>query len=333
MIITKTPLRISLCGGGTDYPGWFKENHGLVVGGGINKYSVVTARWLPPFHTFKSRVVYNQIETVAENDDIQHRAIRECLNILNIRDGVEIIHSSDIPGRSGTGSSSTFVVGVLNALSTLLQVSGNQRKLLTPELLARTAIQIERERMAEAGGWQDQVYAAYGGLKIIRFQGDDFNVTPLTLSCSQTKDLESHLMLYFTGVSRNSCDVAASYAPSIGQMREQQTSMLRITDHAIDALYTSNWKELGKWIDMSWRIKASLSDKVSSEYISSIYADARLRGAFGGKLIGSGGGGCVLLVAPPERHEEIHEGLSVRGCVRIPFEWEHSGSNVIFYGR
>lgn len=333
MIITKTPLRVSLCGGGTDYPGWFQENGGIVVGGAIDKYSHISARWLPPFHNFKTRVVYNQIETVNDNADIEHRAIRMCLETLGIQDGVELIHSCDIPGRSGTGSSSTFMVGTLKALASLLQASDGKQRLMSPEALAKAAIEIEREKMAEDGGWQDQIWAAYGGLNIIKFRGDDFNVIPLTLSCSQVRNLESHLLLYFTGISRNSNEVAASYAPSLGQMREQQTAMMRVTDNCIDALYTDNLQKVGHWIDAGWRIKSSLSDKVSSTTISSIYSIARLHGAWGGKLVGAGGGGCVLLVAPPDKHAAIHAAMSEQGCIWVPFTFEHAGSQVIFYGR
>ncbi len=332
MIITKTPLRISLCGGGTDYPGWFRENGGLVVGGAIDKFSLVTARWLPPYHEFKSRVVYSRIETVNDNSDIEHRSICECLKMMNITDGVEIIHSCDIPGRSGTGSSSTFAVGVLRAL-TLLQTQNGEQQLLTPRLLARAAIQIEREKMAEVGGWQDQIFAAYGGLQIIKFKGDDFTVSPLTLSRSQTTDLESHLMLYFTGINRTSSDVAASYASSLETDRERQLFMVRIAEQCIDSLLTSKWERVGYWIDMAWRNKSSLSAKVSSETISNMYATARLQGAWGGKITGAGGGGCLLLVAPPEKHQNINAAMTSLGCVRIPFNFEHNGSQVIFYGR
>lgn len=335
MIITKTPLRISFCGGGTDYPGWFRENSGLVVGGAINKHSYVTARWLPPFHDFKSRIVYNTIETPKSNEDIQHGVVRAIVDMLGIDDGIELMHACDIPCRSGTGSSSTFSVGVINALSNLLYSRNDKtpHPLLTPAHLADRAIHIERNVLAENGGWQDQIWAAYGGLNVIRFSGGEYTVTPLTLPCSKVKELESHLLLFFTGVHRTSSDIAASYAPTIAEMTSQQTAMLRITDNCINALYEYDWEKVGYWVDMSWRVKSSLSAEVSTESISHMYSVARLNKAWGGKITGAGGGGCLLLVAPPESHSNISAAMTGLGCVRIPFRFEHEGSRVLFYGR
>lgn len=327
MIITKTPFRISLCGGGTDYPEWFNKNGGLVVGGTVNKFSYISARWLPPFHDHKSRIVYNKIETVNDNTKIEHRLVNAILKSMSVTDGVEVMHAADLPGRSGTGSSSTFAVGCIRAVTSMC---GDY---MNPYSLAKTAISIERDKLREDGGWQDQVWASHGGLSTIKFRDDDFSIQPMNLSCSRVKELESHLLLLYTGVSRISSDVAASYAASLGTRFQEQAAMMKITEQCIDSIYASNWQRLGHWIDNAWRIKSSLSDKVSTEQISQMYSLARLNGAWGGKLMGAGGGGCILLVAPPESQPGIIEAMTSVGCVHIPFEFEFNGSQTVYHGR
>lgn len=332
MIITKTPTRLSLVGGGTDFPAWFRKHGGITVGGALNKYSFISARYLPPFHEFRTRVVYSQIETVFSNDEIQHRAIRACLEHAGLAGdsgpGLEISHSSDLPGRSGTGSSSTFVVGLVNALAAL------QGKRLLAGDLADAAMKIEQERLGETVGCQDQMFAAYGGLNVIKFQKDgDINAYPLLLSIGQVDALERHLMLFFTGVQRTSSEVAKSYAGTLGDREKEQWAMIRYAELGIEAIERQQFQKLGEVIDASWRVKAGLSNAVSTSHISDLYATARLCGAWGGKITGAGGGGCLVLVAPPEKHAVISKHLTEKGCVHIPFRFSNTGSEVIFAER
>ena len=329
MIISRTPIRISLLGGGTDYPAWFNKNGGLVVGGSINKYSYIQARYLPPFHEFKTRLVYREIETVKSADELNHKAAKAVIKSLGMTNhGLELMHSADLPGRSGTGSSSTFVVGLLKALSAL------KGKLLLPHQLAEIAIKIEQEELGETVGCQDQTWAAHGGTNVIHFRQDgEIDVQPLVVGADHIRELEQHLMLFFTGISRTSSEVASTYAPAIEQKESEQFAMMRLAALGIDAIYSKKWERLGELIDQSWRIKAGLSTAVSPANVSRLYAAARLAGAWGGKLTGAGGGGCLVLVAPPEKQPDIATTLYREGCINIPFKFEHSGSTIIFADR
>lgn len=328
MIITRTPFRLSFLGGGTDFPTWFNSHEGLCVGTTIDKFNYITVRHLPPYHNYKSRVVYSQIETAAHNSDIRHGAVLETIRHLGMEEcGLEILHAADLPGRSGTGSSSAFVVGLLNGLAAL------QGRRLLPRELAATAIDIEQRRLGETVGCQDQIWAAYGGLNTIRFRADSTEVLPLALSHDRLLDFQSHLLLVFTGIQRTSSDVAAKYANTLGTRGDAMWAMLRLAESSIDAIHGSHWESLGKLMDQSWRIKASLAAEVSTDAINRMYSLARLQGAFGGKIIGAGGGGCLLLVAPPERQANILTSLAGEGCVHVPFRFEFTGSSVIFCGR
>jgi len=332
MIISRTPVRVSFLGGGTDYPSWFLKHGGIVVGGALNKFSFISARYLPPFHTYKTRVVYSDIETVNSNNAIEHRAIRACLQHLKLdgptSPGFEIFHAADLPGRSGTGSSSTFVVGLLNALSAM------QGRLMLPYELAEAAIHIEQRLMGETVGCQDQMWAAHGGLSVIKFAPNgEMNVYPLALQHSQIEALEAHTMLFFTGVNRTSSDIASSYAPSLAEREREQWAMIRLAEQGVEAIQRGRYDRLGWLVDQSWRIKAGLSDKVSSEHICKLYNTARVCGAFGGKITGAGGGGCMLLVVKPEKRAKIITHLEGLGAVHIPFRFHLDGSSIIFSER
>lgn len=319
-------MRVSLLGGGTDFPAWSRKHGGLVVGGAINKHSFVTARLLPPFHEFKTRLVYREIETVNAASELNHKAAAAVLANLGQADGrLEIFHAADLPGRSGTGSSSTFVVGLLHAVGALTG------KLLLPHELAERAIHIERRVLAECGGVQDQVWAAYGGLNAVRFRQDgEIDVRPLPVPADHVEELERHLLLFFTRVSRTSADVAATYAPTLGERERDQFAMMRLAESGVDAILHRDWERLGCLVDQSWRIKAGLSAAVNPAAVNGMYLAARVAGAWGGKLTGAGGGGCLVLVAPPERHATIVAALTSRGAVHVPFKFDFSGSQIIF---
>jgi D-glycero-alpha-D-manno-heptose-7-phosphate kinase len=297
------------------------------VGGAINKYSYITARFLPPFHEYRSRFVYSMTECCHHNSSVSHKAIRATLKHLGLAEpdspGLEVLHASDLPGRSGTGSSSTFVVGLLNTLSAL------QGKLMLPYELTEAAIHIEQQLLGETVGCQDQTFAAHGGLNVIRFRVDgEICVEPLVLDANHVRELEAHLMLFFTKMPRTSSEVAQSYAPTLGQKAKEQFAMLRLAEQGIDAIYRRNWERLGHLIDQSWRIKAGLSDAVTNDTINRTYAAARLAGALGGKLTGAGGGGCMVLVVPPEKRQAVIQALPQ--AVHIPFGFDFGGSTVIF---
>jgi D-glycero-alpha-D-manno-heptose-7-phosphate kinase len=326
VIITKTPVRVSLLGGGTDFPAWSRKHGGLVVGGSISRFSYIMARFLPPFHEYKTRLVYREIETVNDLSEVNHRALKAVIGYMGMGDtGLEVVHVSDLPGRSGTGSSSTFVVAALHALSAL------KGKLFIPDELATEAIRIEQERLGETVGCQDQTWAAFGGVNTIQFRQDgEISVLPLVIDADHVKELEDHLLLFFTKISRTSSDVASTYAPTIDQKEREQFAMLRLAEQGVDVIYRKDWERLGLLVDQSWRIKAGLSEAVTNHQVNTLYAAARLAGAWGGKLTGAGGGGCLLLVAPPEKHPGIIKSLTSQGAVHVPFRFSFGGSQIIF---
>lgn len=329
MITTRTPVRLSFFGGSTDFQSWSSSNGGAVVGGTIDQYSYISARYLPPYHDFKTRLMYSSIETVKKNGDIEHRAVKSIIEILGMEsDGLEIAHMSDLPGRSGTGSSSTFVVGLLNALA------GLQGKTLSPSQLARAAIMVEQEKLGEVVGCQDQTWAAFGGMNHIVFQRNgNINVYPLPLKQEAICDLESHLALYFTGLVRTSSDVAAGYASELATGAKRQWSMLKMVDDGIALLLKNDWAAFGRLLDRAWELKRSLPG-VTNATIDRYYAAGRMAGAVGGKLLGAGGGGCLLFVLPsPFRRAKLTETMESEGLVHIPFRFEFGGSRIIFVDR
>lgn len=328
MIITRTPHRVSLLGGSSDFPAWYRKHGGLVVGGTVDHSVYVTVKPLPPFHAHRHRLAYREVEHVGSLSEIRHRAARACLEELGWPDseGVEILTASDLPAMSGTGSSSAFVVGLLNALHCA------RGRYATPRHLAERAVHVEREVLAEAGGHQDQYFAATGGLSLIHFRpGGEVDVVPLSLSPAVRHELQSHLMLFFTRVQRVSADVAATYGDMASREKEN-FALVRLAEDGLDAVRSRQWEKLGGCIDQSWRIKSGLSASVSTAMVDRAYASARLAGAFGGKLTGSGGGGCLLLVAPPDRQDAVARAVEKEGCVRVPFLFKDAGSRVIFAG-
>jgi D-glycero-alpha-D-manno-heptose-7-phosphate kinase len=326
MIITRTPFRISFFGGGTDYPGWYREHGGAVLATTIDKYCYITCRRLPPFFEHKHRIVYSHIENVRHNDEIQHPAVRAVLNWTNVNEGLEIHHDGDLPARSGLGSSSSFTVGLLHALQ------GLRGKMANKDGLARDAIHVEQNVIGENVGSQDQVSAAFGGFNRIEFhRNDSFDVAPVILPGHRIEELHDHLMLCFTGFSRIASDVAKSKIANL-KIREKELKLMRaMVDEAIALLQdvSEPIESFGKLLDASWRYKRSLSDRVSTPEIDQIYQAAIEAGAIGGKILGAGGGGFLLLFAKPERQAGIRERLS--GLIHVPFNFEDSGSRVVLY--
>lgn len=326
MIITRTPFRISFFGGGTDYPTWYQEHGGAVLATTIDKYCYITCRHLPPFFEHKHRIVYSYIENVNSIEEIQHPAVRAALKWANVETGLEIHHDGDLPARSGLGSSSSFTVGLVHALQ------GLRGQLATKEGLARDAIHIEQNLIGENVGSQDQVSAAYGGFNRVEFQPSGaIHVSPVILSAQRKQSLRDHLMLCFTGVSRIASEVAKSKIDNLKNRATELKLMREHVDVAISILQTptTSIEEFGHLLDQSWQLKRSLSDRVSTPHIDELYAEAKKAGALGGKILGAGGGGFLLLFARPEDQPAIRERL--KDLVHVPFNFDDSGSRIVLY--
>ena len=324
MIVSRTPFRLSFFGGGTDYPAWFRNHGGTVLSTTINKYCYLTVRYLPPFFEHRIRVVYSKIEACQTIEEIAHPAVRETLRFLEWQRGVEIHHDGDLPAGSGMGSSSAFTVGLLHALHAL------QGRMPGKRNLAEQSIHIEQELIRESVGSQDQVSAAYGGFNQITFLPDGgFTVTPITVGRQRLTELNSSLMLFYTGVRRMSSDVAGSYVNGLEERRRQLRIARDLVDEGIAILASDrDLRQFGELLHEAWEAKSSLGPLVSNPHIDEMYGAARKAGAVGGKLTGAGGGGFLLLYVPYEHHDAVREALSQYICV--PFRFDFSGSQIIF---
>jgi len=324
MIISRTPFRVSFFGGGTDYPQWFNHERGAVLATTIDKYCYISCRYLPPFFEHKSRIIYSKMEHVKDVEDIDHPAVREVLKFLRITQGVEIHHDGDLPARTGLGSSSSFTVGLLNALYALKGV------MPTKERLAQEAITIEQERCQENVGCQDQALAAHGGFNFIEFGGHNhLRIRKVTIALERIKLLEDHLMMFFTGFSRTASEIARHQIQNIPKKKKELKAMHQMAVEAVDILNGNQLVEFGRLLHEAWRLKRSLSPKISTPHIDELYQRAHRAGAVGGKLLGAGGGGFILLFAKPERQLKIRQAL--KGLLEIPFRFESLGTQIIFY--
>ena len=325
MIISRTPFRVSLFGGGTDYPAWYRTHGGSVLAATIDKYCYLTCRYLPPFFEHRTRLVYSKVENCQSNDRVSHPAIRETLKFLGIERGVEIHHDGDLPARSGMGSSSACTVGLLNALHAL------KGEMPSKHQLAAESILIEQEVLKETVGSQDQVMAAYGGLKHVRFlpNGEIF-AQPVVAPADRIDELNRWLMLFYTGIKRTASDVADSYAADLDSRRRQLRLMHNLVDESLAIISgCGELAPIGELLHRAWMAKRSLSERVSNAHVDALYENARAAGALGGKLTGAGGGGFLLLFAPPERQEAIQRALT--GLIHVPFQFEFGGSQIIFF--
>lgn len=326
MIITRTPFRISFFGGGTDYPGWFREHGGAVLSTTIDKYCYITCRFLPPFFDHRHRIVYSKIENVRDIREIEHPAVRAVLDWMRWERGLEVHHDGDLPARSGLGSSSSFTVGLLHALNALL---GRQ---VSKDELANQAIHVEQEVIGENVGSQDQVSAAFGGFNRMEFKRDGvFRVAPVILPKERQAELQRHLMLCFTGLSRFASEVAKSTIDNLAARASELVRMGAMVDEAVRILASpaTPMVEFGRLLDETWQMKRRLSERVSTVEIDHIYEAARSAGAIGGKLMGAGGGGFMLLFVPPELQSRVRARLAK--LVHVPFEFESDGSRVVLY--
>lgn len=326
MVITKTPFRISFFGGGTDYPGWYRENGGSVLSTTIDKYAHISCKYLPEIFEYKSRIAYSDIELVKSHDEIKHPVVRESLRLMGVNDGIEIHSFNDLPSKSGLGSSSSFSVGMLN---TLYALKGEK---VSKKQLAMETINFEQNILNECVGSQDQVAASFGGFNHIRFcGGDDIEVHPVTAGNERIQELQDHLTLFFTGITRDAPEIAKVQVKRIEKTRKELEEMGRLVDIALDIINDKNTpiEEFGKLLHETWKLKRSLTSKITNIKIDEIYEAGLASGAFGGKLLGAGGGGFVLFFAKPEDHQKIKEKL--RGFIHLPFKFEKAGSQVIYY--
>lgn len=325
MIISRTPFRVSFFGGGTDYPDWVSAHGGAVLSTAIDKYTYITGRVLPPFFDHRHRVAYSVVEHVKKAEDLRHPAIRAALAEYAGDEGLEIHCDADLPARSGLGSSSAFMVGLLNTLEAL------RGRRVSPTWLAREAIRYEHEVLRETVGFQDQVATAHGGLNFIRFHaGGGFQVEPVVLPPGRRRALEESLMLVFTGFSRCASEVARSQVENRTANSCLLPRLRAQVDEALDLLGSArDLRGFGELLDEGWRLKRALSDRVSTPAIDRLYGAARNAGAVGGKLLGAGGGGFLLLFVEPERRAAVRAALA--DLIEVPFAFENGGSQIIYH--
>jgi D-glycero-alpha-D-manno-heptose-7-phosphate kinase len=326
MVITSTPLRISFFGGGTDYPVWYREHGGAVLATTIDKSCYITCRWLPPFFEYHSRISYSRVENVSVNAAIEHPSVRGCLQFMGIGEGVEVHHVADLPARTGLGTSSAFTVGLLHGLYAL------RNQMRDKHSLAMEAIKVEQEILEEAVGAQDQVSAAYGGFNRIDFNTDgSVDVSRILTPGDRLAELEEHLALYFTGFSRIASEIAQEQLRLTPHKTRELDAMRGLVDEA-EAIVTDPNRpiaEFGRLLHESWSIKRTLTQRITNPAIDEIYEAGLSTGAFGGKLLGAGGGGFMLFCVPPERREALRERLRKLLC--IPFKFSTRGSHIVLY--
>jgi D-glycero-alpha-D-manno-heptose-7-phosphate kinase len=326
VIISRTPFRVSLFGGGTDYPEWFQEHGGAVLGMSIDKYCYLFVRTLPPFFVHKHRIVYSNVELVKEISEIEHPAVRGILSELRVTTGLEIHHDADLPARSGLGSSSSFTVGLLHAIHAL------RGKMVSKRALSIEATRIEQKVLNECVGCQDQIWAAYGGFNRIDFQPDaSFTVNPIVLSAERRDAFIGSIMLFFTGFSRLASDVAKSQMANLEGSESARHHVRAMVDEAISILAGNSFsiRELGKLLHESWIHKKNFSDNVSNSKIDEIYDAALEAGALGGKLLGAGAGGFITFIVEPEKQEAVRERLMDLVCVDFGIDFD--GSKIVVY--
>jgi D-glycero-alpha-D-manno-heptose-7-phosphate kinase len=324
MIISRTPFRISFFGGGTDYPAWYRRHGGAVLATTIDKYSYITCRYLPPFFEHRYCIMYSAVEYCQTVDEIDHPAVREALRYLQVDRGLEIHHDGDLPARSGMGSSSAFTVGLLHALYALTG------RMVSKQQLALDSVHIEQDVLKETVGSQDQVMAAHGGLRHVTFDpSGEISARPVTVEAERLRELNDHLMLFYTGIQRTASTVAETYVNGIDDQRRQLRIIKDLVDEALAILSSRrDLTSFGDLLNESWEAKRSLSASVSNADVDGLVEAALSSGAVGGKLTGAGGGGFLLLFVPPERRQSVRDTLS--GLIHVPFKFECSGSQILF---
>lgn len=324
MIITKTPFRMSFFGGGSDMESFFKEHGGAVLSTTFDKYCYVNVRHLPRFFDYSSELSYSRIERVRDINDIEHPAIRNAMRMLDMHE-IRLTYEADLPARSGLGTSSSFAVGMLNAFYALKGKYADKKK------LADDAIYLERVLCNEAGGWQDQIAASYGGFNRINFNPDGYEVKPVIIYPERKKQLNENLLMFFTGFTRFSSAVQQVNNVAAKDKIVQLKEMVSLVDDA-ERILTDKHGDLddfGRLLDLTWKLKRQTGSKISTDSIDDLYMKGIRAGAIGGKLLGAGGGGFLVFYVKPENHDAVKEAL--KDLLYIPFEFENGGTRVIHY--
>lgn len=325
MIITKTPFRMSFFGGGTDMESFFKENGGSVLSTTFDKYCYVNVRHLPRFFDYSTELSYSKTERVTSIDSIEHPAIRNAMKMLDMHE-IRLTYEADLPARSGLGTSSSFAVGMLNAFYAL------KGKYASKKQLADEAIYLERVLCNEAGGWQDQIAASFGGFNRIDFNADGYTVHPVIVSPQRKQQLNNNLMMFFTGFTRFSSEIQKANKLDDESKTKQLKQMLTLVDEA-ESILTDQSKDLddfGRLLDVTWKLKRQTGKSVSTSNIDNLYDKGISAGALGGKLLGAGGGGFLVFYVTPEKQAAVKEAM--KELLYIPFKFEDSGTQVIYYG-
>lgn len=328
MIITKTPFRMSFFGGGTDMEDFFRVHGGAVLSTTFDKYCYVNVRHLPPFFDYRTELSYSKTERVTSIESIQHPAIRNAMKMLDMHE-IRLTYEADLPARSGLGTSSSFAVRMLNAFYALKGKYADKKK------LADEAIYLERVLCGEAGGWQDQIAASYGGFNRINFNKDGtYDVLPIIISPERKKQLDHNLMMFFTGFTRFSSDVqkANAASPETKEAKEKRLlEMLDLVDDAEDVLTNKkrDLDEFGRLLDHTWKLKRQTGSAVSTSNIDALYQRGMEAGALGGKLLGAGGGGFLVFYVQPEKREALKSAM--HDLLYVPFHFEDGGSRVLYY--
>lgn len=324
IIITQTPFRMSFFGGGTDIESYFREYGGSVISTTFDKYCYVNVRHLPRFFEYSSELVYSVYERVRSINEIKHPAIRNAMEMLDMHE-IRLSYEADLPARSGLGTSSSFAVGMLNAFYALKGKYADKRK------LAMEAIHLERVLCSEAGGWQDQIAAAYGGMNRIDFNADGFKVCPIIISPERKQRLNKNLMLFFTGFTRLSAEIHRANNIASSEHVSQLHQLCELVNHAEHVLTdkTSDIDEFGRLLHYTWELKRGTGSWISNDGIDMLYEKGLQAGALGGKLLGAGGGGFLLFYVQPEYQEAVRNAME--DLLYVPFSFENHGSQVIHY--
>ena len=323
MIIAQTPFRMSFFGGGTDYEGFFKEYDGAVISTTFDKYCYTTIRHLPRFFDYSNEIVYGVMERTKSVDEIKHPAVRNIMKYLDMHE-LRVVYEADLPARSGLGTSSSFAVGLLNACYALKGKYADKKK------LADDAIYIERVLCNEAGGIQDQIAPSFGGFNRIDFRADGYTVSPIVFSTDRQKELNKRLMLFFTGFSRFSSDIAQSQIKATRDKTAELLEMKALVDDVQRLLVSgSDLSEFGRLLDYTWKLKRSITSDISNNDIDILYNKAIDAGALGGKLLGAGGGGFLLFYVEPEYQPSVRKVLE--DLIYVPFEFENEGTRIMYY--
>lgn len=325
MIITKTPFRMSFFGGGTDMESFFRKYGGAVLNTTFDKYCYVNVRHLPRFFDWTSELSYSKTERVTDIEAIEHPAIRNAMKMLGMYE-IRLTYEADLPARSGLGTSSSFAVGMLNAFYALKGQYADKKK------LADEAIYLERILCEEAGGWQDQIAASFGGMNRIEFNKDGtYDVRPIIIHPDRKKQLNDNLLMFFTGFTRISSDMQKANQEGYNGKINQLQQMYMLVDDAEKVLEDkhSDLDDFGRLLNTTWRLKRQTGGAITSNSIDALYEKGIAAGALGGKLLGAGGGGFLVFYVQPEKKAAVMEAM--KDLLHVPFRFEDGGTRVIYY--